>query len=187
MADIARRTIDYLRLDEAFFNIEMIFDQESDAIFIIEVNPRICGQFGDLYQKVDGVNSYERLLDLACGVDPARSVRRGSCRQASSFPLRIYTPSRVERAPSPEDIAAATALFPGTQVWIECSTGQILADFRRNEDGRSSRYAIINIGGANANEIARRLDAVTARLGFVITPLDAGAPPVPPGSSASRP
>ncbi len=171
MAGIAGRVVERLGLDEAFFNIEMIFDTATGAIGLIEVNPRICGQFGDLYQKVDGVNSYVRLLDLACGEDPGRRSGQGVSRCASSFPLRIYQPSRVERAPGPEGVAAARALFPGTQIWLECTAGQVLTDFCSNEDGRSSRYGIVNVGGRDRQEVEDRKEAVLERLGFAFTPL----------------
>ena len=40
------------------FNIEMMYDAATDRIGIIEINPRMASQFADLYEKVDGTNSY---------------------------------------------------------------------------------------------------------------------------------
>jgi hypothetical protein len=34
---------------------------------VIEINPRLAAQFGDLYQKVDGASPYEVLTDRALG------------------------------------------------------------------------------------------------------------------------
>src|SRR5262249_41493229 len=48
MADIARRLIGALGLERTLWNIEMMYDAGADRIGIIEVNPRICGQFADL-------------------------------------------------------------------------------------------------------------------------------------------
>ena len=80
MAGIGRRVMRRLGLRWTMFNVEMNWNPATDRVHIIEVNPRISGQFGDLYQKVDGVNGYECMLALARGERPP--VRRaGSCRR----------------------------------------------------------------------------------------------------------
>jgi biotin carboxylase len=165
MANIARRAIAGIGLDRAMFNIEMIYEPARDTIRIIEINPRICGQFADLYQKVDGVNGYAIALALAAGDPVPGGTGRGEA-AATSFPLRLFRPARVRRAPTAEDVAAAEALYPGTLVWIECEAEQELADFERIEDGQSCRYGIVNVGGSSRAELLARLDAVTDRLGF---------------------
>lgn len=70
MADIAARVIPHTGLDEALFNIEMFYDADRDRIAIIEINPRMCGQFADLYELVNGTNTYEILFALATGRTP---------------------------------------------------------------------------------------------------------------------
>ena len=166
MAVIARRAVRHLGLSNSLFNIEMIYHPPTDRIHIIEINPRISGQFGDLYQKVDGTNSYEIALALACGEPPALQRRVGSCRAAASLPLRIFEPMRVVRAPDPSDLAAAEAMFPGTLIWNECRAGLELTDFERIEDGHSVRYGIINAGAPTPESLLARLEQVRARLGF---------------------
>jgi hypothetical protein len=56
-------------------------------------------------------------------------------------------------------------------VWRECTKGQELADFA-GEDGASQRYAVINLGGADRSDLARRCRAVERRLGYRMRPLD---------------
>src|SRR5262245_35066348 len=70
MSDIAATLMPGLGFDNGLFNIEMIYDPSSDAISIIEINPRMASQFADLYEKVDGTNSYAVLLDIAHGRTP---------------------------------------------------------------------------------------------------------------------
>lgn len=175
MADVARRAISGLGLDASLFNIEMTWDPESDRIAIVEVNPRISGQFADLYQKVDGVNGYEIALALCTGAELPASRGPGPYPMASSIPLRVFEPRRVLSAPTPEDVAAAEALFPGTLVWSECAAGEALSDFDVDEDGASHRYAVVNLGGHSREEIAARCDAVEARLGYRMEALEAPA------------
>jgi hypothetical protein len=165
MAAIARRVIAALGLDRTLWNIEMMYDAADDRVSIIEVNPRICGQFADLYQKVDGTNSYEIALALCTGARPRGTPRRGRYAAAASFPLRVFEPSRVQEAPGDADAAAAEALFAETLVWRECRAGDELSDFG-GEDGASQRYAVINLGGADRADLERRCAAVQQRLGF---------------------
>jgi biotin carboxylase len=169
MAAIARRVVAALGLDRTLWNIEMMYDAEADRVSIVEVNPRICGQFGDLYQKVDGTNGYEVALALCTGARPRVARGRGRYAAAASFPLRVFEPSAVIAAPDDARTAAAEALFEQTLVWRECRTGDELADFA-GEDGASHRYAVINVGGSDRDDLARRCRAIEARLGFDIRP-----------------
>jgi ATP-grasp domain-containing protein len=165
MADVARRVIAGLGLDATLWNIEMMYDAAADRVAIVEVNPRICGQFADLYQKVDGTNGYEVALALCTGERPRPARGAGRFAAAASFPLRVFEPSAVLAAPDARDVAAAEALFDETLVWSECGAGDELADFAA-EDGGSQRYAVINLGGADREDLARRCQAVEARLGY---------------------
>lgn len=166
MRAIAARAVRHLGLDWTLWNVEMSWDAERDVIAIIEVNPRICGQFADLYQKVDGTNGYAVALSLCRGIRPKLSRGAGHNRLASSHPLRVLEPVRVSRAPTPEDIAAAAALFPETLVWNECRSGDRLENFSRGEDGASFRYGVVNLGADTPEEREQRLAAVCARLAY---------------------
>jgi biotin carboxylase len=169
MAEIASRAVVHLGLESTCFNIEMIHDPATGGIHVIEVNPRLCGQFADLYQKVDGTHGYEVALAVAAGEAPRLRRREGENAAAASFPLRVFEAVRVARAPDPATLHSAQALFPGTLVWSEAETGQRLDDFETVEDGQSIRYAVVNLGGSDRAELRRRLEAVTARLGFAFT------------------
>ena len=170
MADIARRAIAGLGLDRSLFNIEMMYDAAGDRIWIVEVNPRICGQFADLYQKVDGTNGYQLALALCTGATPRIERGAGPCCAAASFPLRVFEPVTVDAAPGPAEIAAAEAASPGALVWSECAPGDVLADFDVDEDGGSHRYAVVNLGGASREDLAERCAAVERALGYRFIP-----------------
>jgi len=167
MHDVAIRVVRGAGLWRAFFNIEMLYDAGRDVVRIVEVNPRICGQFGDLYQKVGGRNSYEIALEVASGAVPAPPKPGGGAHAvAASVPLRVFEPVRVARAPDADDVRAAEALYPGTMVWNECKTGQELADFESIEDGHSCRYAVVNVGAPDRDSLVERMQRVRERLGY---------------------
>ncbi len=183
MGAIARRLAQAFELRWTMFNVEMMWDPATDRIGVVEINPRMCGQFADLYEKVDGVHGYRIALELACGRDPG--VRPGPRRAvAASYPLRVFEPVRVLRVPGADDLAAACALFPGTLCWNEVRAGDVLADFH-GEDGQSQRYAVINLGAGSAAELRARRDAVVARLGYRFEPVAGAATSIsqPPPSA----
>ncbi len=166
MADIARRVIGHLGLERTLFNIEMIYEPVGESVHIIEINPRICGQFADLYEKVDGTSGYEIALALATGESPALRRGEGAHAMATSFPLRVFEPCRVVSAPDEETVQRVESTVPGTRVWVEVEPGQVLADFERFEDGHSHRYAVVNLGAASRQEMVTRLEDVQRMLGF---------------------
>jgi biotin carboxylase len=179
MGEIALRVARALGLEHTLFNVELVYDAASGRIGIIEINPRACGQFADLYAKVDGVHGYEVALALATGRPPRTAARAGPFAAAASFPLRAFEPALVRRAPDPERIAAVERAHPGTLVWIECAEGERLLDPGASEaerdqaqfeDGASHRYAVINLGGPSREDLSSKLERVRSDLGLELEP-----------------
>ncbi len=178
MYDIAARVVRQLGLHAILFNIEMMWEPATSAIRIVELNPRLCGQFADLYLKVDGVSGYEVALALALGEEPPRAQRQGRYQVASSVPLRVFESCRARRVPSKNDVLAAHEVQPDTLIWTECAQDELLAASDRDEDGFSHRYAVINAGGSNRAEIDAQLERIEARLGYAfewVAPRPCGA------------
>jgi biotin carboxylase len=170
MGDVARRVVEGSGLDATIFNVEMLHDPSTGTIGVVELNARMCGQFADLYEKVDGVNGYEIALALATGRPPPIRRREGAHRTAASVPFRVFEPVRVLRAPDQERVAAVEDDHPGTIVWNECEPGQVLDDFTSGEDGASARYAVVNLGASDRASLLRTLDEIRERLGHAFAP-----------------
>lgn len=170
MVGIAKHCIAGMELRHCFFNLEMTWDVATGRIGIIEVNPRICGQFGDLYQKVDGTNTYVTLAELATRATPAWSRNEGEFACAASVPLRVFEPSSLLAAPSDSRVREVEAAFPGTLIWNEYESGTVLADFAF-EDGASQRYAVINLGAETPAALEQKAREVTGALGYEIVPV----------------
>lgn len=171
MREVARRTVLALGLERAMFNVEMTLDPETGRVAILEVNPRLCGQFSDLYGLVHGVDGYTVALELATGGRPRVDRHSGPCAASASFPLRLFEPARVVHAPSAEDVRAVEEAFPGTHVWPECRTGDRFSDFERGEDGASVRYAVFNTGADSREALLERAERIRAALGFRFEPI----------------
>jgi hypothetical protein len=138
---------------------------------VIEVNPRLAGQFGDVWQKTFLLNGYEAAMALALGDEVPRRRGPPSWRFAASVPRRTFAPVRVERAPTPERIREAEAAFPGTLVWWECREGEVLSGFDAAGEGQGWRYAVINVGADTREALAGKAEAVERALGAVLRPL----------------
>jgi biotin carboxylase len=166
MREVAVHVAARLGLRHTLFNIEMMYDFRRDRVFIIEVNPRMCGQFADLYQKVDGRSGYDVALSLAVGEPPPEKRPNPRFRVASSFPLRVFDPVRVVEAPTEERIAAVESEFEGTRIWSEVAQGDRLEDFESLEDGRSFRYAVVNLAARDRDGLFLRFEEVRQALGY---------------------
>lgn len=176
MGRVACAAAEALGLESTLFNVEFFHDAARDRIGLIEINPRVCGQFGDLYEKVDGVSGYEVALDLACGRRPRTGTGRGAFAAAASVPLRRFVSAHVKNAPDAGRLRAVERQFPGTLVWSDCRAGESLHVGPDVEDGRSVRYAVVNVGAADRGEIEGKTAEIQRALGFEFEPLGAPAP-----------
>ena len=169
MGDIARRLMSGLGFDNFMFNIEMMYDSRQDRIAIIEINPRMASQFADLYEKVDGTNAYDVLLDLGTGVRPTPKRRQGKYRFAASCVLRTFEDCIVAALPSAERLAEIERAHPDIRVEIHATAGRRLSD--ELQDGTSFRYGIVSLGGRNRADVLSRFEACQAELGIVLVPI----------------
>jgi len=170
LEEIAARAVRYLGWQDGFFNVEMMIDPTETRLSILEVNPRLCGQFADLHFHVDGVSTYRTLLDLALG-RPVKERGSPNYGAASSFPLRVFEPTRALDLPGPDRIRDIEARFPGSLIWIEGQAGDVLEDFDF-EDGHSARYGVVNVAGEDHREVLAKFKQIEAALGCRFTPLD---------------
>src|SRR6266481_4626051 len=141
MADVARKVMPALGFDNGQFNIEFIYNPEANTVHIVEINPRMSSQFADLFEKVDGTNSYSVLLDLALGKTPDVKRGEGKHRTAFSCVLRTFRNQMVLKLPSQDELGRLQRQFPDIRI-------EILATVRRKlsqqmQDTCSYRYGLI--------------------------------------------
>jgi hypothetical protein len=151
MAELTAELMSKSGFDNSCFNVELFYDRERDAIHIIEVNPRMSYQFADLYEKVDGTNTYDIQLRLATGEPADLRSRSGKYGAAASFVLRRFSDAKVVAVPTAERIAEVVARFPGTVVTVLAKPGDRLSD--HDQDVGSYRYGIVNMGAATREQL----------------------------------
>jgi biotin carboxylase len=174
MSDLAATLMPGLGFDNGMFNIEMMYDRCSDVISIIEINPRMASQFADLYEKVDGTNSYAVLLDIAQGRTPRIAHRQGRYGFAASIVLRSFEDHVVAALPSETDLERLKRTHPDIRVEILARVGRALSS--EMQDGTSYRYGIVSLGGKDRDDVLPQFAACRDSLGIVFEPV---RPPQP--------
>lgn len=164
MAYLSTRLIEGCGLNNSLFNIELFYNADQDELSIIEVNPRMSYQFADLYQRVDGRNTYEVQLEIAMGTPVRWQPGAGPDRAAASFVMRRFSNARVLSVPSPFELESLKGLHPGLIVHVLCRPGARLSDY--DQDVGSFRYAIINLSARNLDELNARYQHVARALPF---------------------
>jgi len=166
MATISATLMRETGFDNSFFNIEFMYNSETDQLAIIEVNPRAVSQFADFYEKVDGVNSYRYLVDLALGKKPVPVWRRGKHSLAGSCVLRAFENKRVCKVPGPKELELLYCEFPDARVYTFVTKGALLSDASQNQDGKSYRYGLVHLGARDSQELQEKFERCKEILGF---------------------
>ncbi|HRN78025.1 MAG TPA: ATP-grasp domain-containing protein [Candidatus Dependentiae bacterium] len=164
MYDIVCRLMHGVQFNNSFFNVEMMYNPMTNAIHIIEVNTRMAAQFADLYEKVDGTNSYTYALDVAIGKKPEPTVQKGKYAIAASLVLRIFEDRYIRRMPTPADIEKLYILFPDVRVEAYGAEGKKLSE--AFQDGKSFRYGLIHLGARDEQELNEKYAQAKDILGF---------------------
>ncbi len=164
MKALATRLLDGLGYRHGFFNIEMFWDPRTDAIRLIELNPRLASQLAGLYQRVDGLSPHRMLLELCTGRRPDERRMPTTCRVAASVVSRRFDGRALERSPDAATLARVRALYPDAAVMLYLKRGLALA--REMKWLGSYRYAVVNLGGASEQDLESRYLAIQRLLGF---------------------
>jgi biotin carboxylase len=170
MGEIAATTMQGLGFDNGIFNIEIMYDAEPDRISIIEINPRMASQFADLYEKVDGTNSFSVLLDIAQGRTPRFTRRQGRFEFAASCVLRSFHDSVLVAVPSEADITRLAGIYPDIRVELHATPGRKLSD--EFQDGKSYRYGVLNLGGRDLADVLEQFESCRAQLGIELLSIE---------------
>ena len=172
MAEIGKRVIYEIGLDNSAFNMEFFWHRRQNQIWLLEINPRISQSHGDLFEKVDGMPHHRILIDLVLGRRPAWSKSAGEFHYAAKFFLRRFRDALVTRVPTKEEIREIVSRFPGTLMEVEVHEGMRLSDLEpQDQDSYSYICALIFMGAQNARELVRNYGECQRSLHFAFAEL----------------
>ena len=171
MAELCRRVIRHIGYDNAPFNVEFYWEEDSDRIWLLEINTRISKSHAPLFQMVDGRYHHQVNLDLALGRRPDFPHRQGRYRCAAKFMLRHYGDARVTRVPSTEELDALRAQEPDASIEIAVDAGIRLSSLK-NQDSYSYEVAVLFLGGEDERDLERKYRRLRDRLPLGFEPID---------------
>lgn len=174
MFDHARNFMQHIGFDNGPFNIEFYYEQESDRIWVLEVNPRLSRSHSAIYGLVDGVPHFQVMVDTALGIEPRMPRRQGRYPVAAKQMLRVFEDGRVRRVPTRDEIACVEHTFPGTRVELNVEEGMRLADLK-HQDSFSFELGVIFVGGESHANLLSRIERCRDMLSFEIEPLTPGS------------
>jgi len=163
LEDIARRAVEAIGFTHGLFNVELFYQPASGRITIIEINPRMAGQFSDLYERVDGKSLWSLELDLALGRTPLFPHREGRFGAASSFVFREFGDA-VKQAPPVEQQGWLTATYPDARLFLDLKHST--SRERETKWLGNYRYALVHMGGTDHDDMMARFDNVCEHLDF---------------------
>ncbi len=164
MHEVAQKFVTGIDLDNMLFNIEFMFDDTTDILRIIEINPRMASQFADMYEKVDGTNSYQYAIDVALGKKPVIQKNKGNHNFAASCVLRLFEDKKVIKTPTQKEIERFYQEFSDGRLQCFVREGQYLSDVF--QDGKSFRYGLIHLGARDRQELLEKFEYAQSILNF---------------------
>jgi len=162
--EISMKAVKGLGLTNTTFNIEYFYNQDTGDLKIIEINPRFSGQFGDIYEKVDGTNTYDAAVGIACNEVPTFSPRKGKYAVAASFVMRVFVNKEVKSVPSQQDVEKVQQVYPDAKVFVLVDKNSKLSDYI--QDSGSFRYCLVHLGADSFSELYTAYETCKGLLPF---------------------
>lgn len=165
MMDGTKRIIRHIGLDNTPFNVEFFWNEESDDVKLLEINPRLSKSHSPLFYLVDGASHHEVAIDVAMGRKPDFPRGSGPYRHAAKFMPRSYGTARVTRVPTDEDIERLQQAFPEAMFSTYLEEGMELTDLP-NQDSYSFELGELFLGGDSREALIENFREAMHILGF---------------------
>jgi hypothetical protein len=167
MADISDRVVGQIGLEHTTFNIEFFWDEDTDALGVLEINPRHSQSHAELFAQVDGAPNHLAMLRLALGRDPELPHRQGPYRIAAKWFVRHWNDGVVHRRPSEQEIEQVQREMPGVTVEVTVNEGDRLSELI-GQDSYSYSIANIYLGAQHEAELTEKYQRCVQALPFEI-------------------
>ena len=153
-ADVCRRIMRQVGFDDGSFNVEFLYDADTDKLWVIEVNTRISQSHCEMFRKVDGMSNHEVAVSVALGTEPHLPRGQGHAKTAAKFHLTKNDDAQVTRIPDESELAALEAEFDA-MIELNVQEGDRLSDLP-NQPVYCFNVADAWIGGNSIDELQER-------------------------------
>lgn len=152
MSAISEKVMAHMGFDDSPFNIEFFYHEETDKIWLLEINTRISQSHAYLFEKVDGSSNHQVLVELALGKVPEFPTREGDFKCAAKFHLRAFEGERITNTPDEAQFRKIHNELPNVEILPEAQQGMRLVDVP-GRDSYSARLAIVYVAAQNEDEL----------------------------------
>jgi hypothetical protein len=156
------------------FNIEYFWDEDTDRIRLLEINPRLSQSHAEIIELVDGTSHFHAMVQLALGREPRMPHREGKYAVAAKFFPRVFEDGVVTHAPGTEDIDRVIRDIPGVVTVVPSIEQDVRLSELPHQDPYSYALGEIVIGADDSEQLDARHDACLDALGLVIEREGAG-------------
>jgi biotin carboxylase len=157
MREATRRIMRAIGYDNGCFNIEFYYDDETDGLKVLEINPRLSKSHCPLFQLVAGASHHEAAIGIAIGRRPEFPRHDGKYRHAAKFMLRRFEDGIVQSLASPEEVQRIEREHPGVLIKLAVDEGQRLSDLRpQDQDSYSYEVGVIFIGSQSLEQLREK-------------------------------
>jgi hypothetical protein len=170
MADLTRRVVEAIGLERTTFNVEYFWDADTDAIVLLEINPRHSQSHATLFEDVDGMANHQVALRLALDRDPQFPSGTGPLAVSAKCFVRSFSDGVVRRFPGRKEIEDIEATVSGASVDVAVRAGDRLSALR-GQDSYSYELARVYLGASDEAELTAKFEQVEAALSFEIEPV----------------
>jgi hypothetical protein len=168
MTRASERVMTRIGIGSGTFNIEYFWDEGSDRIVLLEINPRLSQSHAKLTELVDGVSNFRAMVQIGLGREPAMPRGEGQFTVAGKFMPRVFSEGVVTRAPDSDAIAQVLRDLPGiVSIDLDIDEGDRLTDLP-HQDPYSYALGEIVVGAADTDQLVARYDACLDALSLVI-------------------
>lgn len=164
LADVSRRLMARIGLDDATFSIEFFCDPDTGEVNVLEINPRHSQAHADLFEQVDGFPNHHYMLKVALGEDPG-PPGEGPYRISARWYLRRFTDGVLMRGPSDDEIAAVERAVGGVRIHRKAPDGARLSELP-GQDSYSYELAQIVVGADDLAQLEEKYDRCVATLPY---------------------
>lgn len=170
ICETTRRIIQHIGYDNACFNAEYFYDEATDKLWIVEINPRISQSHCYMFERVNGASNHQVAVQVATGQEPHFEPGGGRYGAAAKCMLRSWQDGRVTRVPDSRRIAEIEQRFTDCRVVLKVKEGTVLHELDAQD---SFSYVLANIYacGRDQQDMIRRYNAIVEALDIQIAPL----------------
>lgn len=164
LADVSRRLMGKIGLDNATFSIEFFCDPDTGEINVLEINPRHSQAHAELFEHVDGFPNHHYMLKAALGEDPGPSGA-GPYQISALWYLRRFSDGVLLRGPAEDEVAAIERDLDGVRIHRKAPDGTRLSELP-GKDSYSYELAQIVVGADDLAQLRDKYDRCVAALRF---------------------